>query len=220
MERAGCEYRIAHHHGIKDRCTIIELADGIFEEVREQNAFSFLQSGISVLPSTPRLDYLHFLNLLAAKQNLSGSILKRDILMLSLLQEISGASRPADTKRYIDKRLKERHLETIDRAKRYIIANFQRELSLTEIARNAYVSVFHFSRLFKYFTSRSPHQYLLDVRLEHAALLLRNTSLSVTEVCFESGFNSFEHFITTFTNRYSTSPSKYRNQTIKAQRFF
>jgi len=44
-----------------------------------------------------------------------------------------------------------------------------------------FVSDFHFSRIFKKFTARSSHQYLLELRLQHALLLLRNTSLSVSD---------------------------------------
>jgi AraC-like DNA-binding protein len=84
-----------------------------------------------------------------------------------------------------------------------------------EIARHSHISVFHFSRLFKQFTSSNPYQFLIDVRLKHAALLLRNTSLPVTQICFESGFNSFEHFILSFSKHYGTSPSKYRRQKSK-----
>jgi len=98
---------------------------------------------------------------------------------------------------------------TIQR-RHYMLANFQRELTLAEIARHAFVSDFHFSRIFKKFTARSPHQYLLELRLQHA-LLLRNTSLSVSEICFASGFNSFPHFIASFTRRYRISPSKARS---------
>jgi AraC-like DNA-binding protein len=41
-------------------------------------------------------------------------------------------------------------------------------------------------------------------------LAVRNTSLSVTEICFASGFNSLAHFVATFTKRYKMSPSQAR----------
>lgn len=146
--------------------------------------------------------------------NFAGKSLKLDLLIIALLQQIFAYFSNAEQIELpvqLDKRLKDLHLETIDRAKNYIFNNFKNEMSLSEIARNSYVSPFHFSRLFKYFTSQSPYQYLLTVRLNHAVLLLKNTSLSITEICFESGFNSFEHFIATFTNRYRISPLKFRH---------
>ncbi len=136
------------------------------------------------------------------------------MLVLSLLQRIFtqlANTNEAVPPLQLNKRLKDLHLETIDRGKNYILRNFQNNLNLSDIAHNAHVSPFHFSRLFKHFTAYSPCQYLLEVRLNHAVLLLKNTSLTVTEICFESGFNSLEHFIATFTGRYGTSPLKFRH---------
>ena len=231
LEKAGSERVVSHHHATKDECTAVELTPEFSEEVREHWALSGRlkrcgrvctgEVSASVLPATPRLDYLHSILFNAARRCGPGSLLKVDVLLLDLLDEI-GASGGLASRRppeEIDVTLKDRHLDAIDRAKSFINANFQQELALSEIARHAHVSVFHFSRLFKRFTSRSPYQYLIEVRLKHAALLLRHTSLSVTEVCFESGFNSFEHFIATFTRRYSGSPTKYRSGRERASGF-
>jgi transcriptional regulator GlxA family with amidase domain len=134
--------------------------------------------------------------------------------MLALLQEIGCQGKSSRLISHCEK-LKDHQLAALDQAKHFITANFRQELSLAEIARHCHVSVFHFSRLFKQFTSRSPYQFLIDVRLRHAALLLRHTFLPVTQICFESGFNSFEHFILSFTKHYGRSPSKYRRQKSK-----
>jgi len=48
------------------------------------------------------------------------------------------------------------------------------------------------------------------ILLNRARFLLLNTSLSITEICFESGFNSLEHFIAAFTQHNGASPRKYR----------
>jgi AraC-like DNA-binding protein len=79
-----------------------------------------------------------------------------------------------------------------------------------QLAEYCYVSPFHFSRLFKTFTSASPHQFLLTVRLKQAELLLRNTTQPVADVAFSSGFNSIEHFTAAFKQKYKCPPAKYR----------
>lgn len=221
FERAGTERVVNHRHGsIKDECTSLELTEEFTNETVEEWArvdsgaarrFTFDRSS-SVMPTTPRLEYLHASVVHAAQATAHASGLKTDVLLVALLQELGQALTSGETVSRLDEKLKGRHLETIDRARSFITANFQTELSLSAIARHARVSVFHFSRLFKRFTSRSPYQYLIDVRLRHAALLLRHTSLSVTEVCYDSGFNSFEHFIAAFKQSYSTSPKKFRQQ--------
>lgn len=223
LEGAYCERVVTHPSSVKDECIVLELKDEFIEQLgadcdanRHKRLGFFLQVGrASVLPVTPRLEYLHSSISKAARGNFSVATLKVDVLLVDVLQEICialGECPVEDRLPSLVRRTKEHHLETIDRAKRFIVANFRNQVSLLEIARHAHASVFHFSRLFKHFTSRSPHQYLIDVRMKHAALLLRNTSLSVTEVCFDSGFNSLEHFIATFNERYSSSPSKYRRR--------
>jgi transcriptional regulator GlxA family with amidase domain len=77
-----------------------------------------------------------------------------------------------------------------------------------EIAGYCFVSPFHFSRLFKTFTAFSPHQFLLNTRLKNAEILLKNTSLSIADIAFASGFNSIEHFSTAFKNKFKCAPSK------------
>lgn len=215
LENAGCEYTVTHRCTIKDECTIFELADEYVEEMKtswgSQGNHSILSSArpLAVLPTTPGLEFLHAALLHAAQNPLSRSLLKIDALMLALLQEIGGQEKANQlTSRH--EKLKDHQLAALDQAKRFITTNFRQELSLAEIARHSHVSVFHFSRLFKQFTSRSPYQFLIGVRLKHAALLLRHTSLPVTQICFESGFNSFEHFILSFTKHHGTSPLKYR----------
>ncbi len=221
MERAGCEYTVSHRCAVKDECTIFEFTDEFVEEMRESWGSSGGQSILSavrplaVLPTTPGLEFLHAAIRDAAQRPLWRSPLKTDALVLSLLQEVGqafGDQRRCNQLRSRRERLRDHQLEALDRAKQFIVANFRHELSLAEIARHSYISVFHFSRLFKQFTSLSPYQFLIDVRLKHAALLLRHTSLPITQICFDSGFNSFEHFILTFNKHYGRSPSKYRRQ--------
>jgi AraC-like DNA-binding protein len=106
--------------------------------------------------------------------------------------------------------LKKNHLSTIEKAKAYLADHFMDDISLKEIADHCCISTFHFSRIFKTFTSCSPHQYLLNLRLKHAEILLKNTKLPVTDVCFSSGFNSLEYFSAAFGQKYKYAPSRFR----------
>jgi len=221
MERAGCEYTVSHRCAVKDECTIYEFEDEYVEELKESWVSSVGRSILStvsplaVLPTTPGLEFLHAAIRDITQRPLWRAPLKTDALVIALLQEIAqafGDHRKRQPLSFRYEKLKDHQIEGLDRAKHFIVANFRQELSLAEIARHSYVSVFHFSRLFKQFTALSPHRFLIDVRLKHAALLLRHTSLPITQICFDSGFNSFEHFILTFNKHYGRSPSKYRRQ--------
>lgn len=223
LVNAGAEQIFVHDHDVPDECTNIEISAELLEAAnavfwkKEYAARQKLPRVLfpqATLPATPIYDFLHarlFSSL--QRRNLAGITLKIETLIVQLVAEIYlelyDRRRDACLARF-DEKLKRRHLETVERAKHFMLANFQRELTLSEIARQAFVSEFHFSRIFKQFTARSPYQYLLELRLHYARLLLHHTSLSVTEICFASGFNSFAHFIATFTKRYKMSPSKAR----------
>lgn len=208
LEQPGCEYSIAHRCQIKDECTIVELGQDFCGEMLQSETGAGLKRLFSknypftIVPATSQLEYLH------ATLQQTGTRLKLDELLLALLQRLGGKSHAHQN--FTAPRAQEWQRDAIDSAKHFIAMNFQHDLSLPAIARHSHVSVFHFSRLFKQFTSSSPYQYLRAMRLQHAALLLTHTSLPVTQICFDSGFNSFEHFILSFTKQFGFSPSKYR----------
>ena len=209
LTNPGTELIFSHRANVRDTCTTLRVSSSLLAEVAGR-APDFHRSAIA---STPALDYLHAqIYASATNRNLSGNTLKTDLLLLELLREIydgerrgRGAVSPLRDLRLIDQ-----HIETIERAKDYMLKRFDAEMSLHDIARAAYVSDYHFSRIFRAFTSVSPYGYLIHIRLNHAAMLLRNTSHSVTQICFDSGFNHFPHFVSTFKRRFGVSPRKFR----------
>jgi AraC-like DNA-binding protein len=102
----------------------------------------------------------------------------------------------------------------IVQAKLFIDSHFHENINLDDTADEAYFSKFHFIRLFKNIYGKTPHQYLTDVRIEHARLLLQ-TSMSVTDVCFEVGFTSVSSFTDLFKRRIGQNPSAYQKQQHK-----
>ncbi|MBS4208866.1 helix-turn-helix domain-containing protein [Bacillus sp. FJAT-50079] len=100
--------------------------------------------------------------------------------------------------------------ETIIRAISYIENNYSEDISLTAIANDVKLSPYHFSRLFKKQMNCSPHQYLINYRINNAKKLLYNTKLSIKEIAFTCGFNSVSHFTTTFKKHVDVSPNKFR----------
>jgi len=97
----------------------------------------------------------------------------------------------------------------VERAKERIETHYAEPLSLSILARDAGMSVFHFARVFGELEGRPPHRYLTDVRLAQAAARLRDGA-GVTETCFAVGFGSLSHFVTTFRRRYGARPSDIR----------
>ena len=84
--------------------------------------------------------------------------------------------------------------------------------TITEIARHADLSPWHFIRLFEAVFGATPNQFRMQARLDHARHLLALRDYSVTDVCMEVGFSSLGSFSDLFTRRIGVSPSKYRRQ--------
>ena len=96
------------------------------------------------------------------------------------------------------------------RVKDLIDAHYAEPLDLRVLARAAGISTAHFSRQFRQTFGETPHHYLISRRLERAAALLRNTDLTVTEICRAVGLRSVGSFTTSFGRAFGMSPTAYR----------
>ena len=85
-------------------------------------------------------------------------------------------------------------------------------LDIPALARVASVSEAHFARTFRATFGETPHRYLQRRRVERAMFLLRESDRSVTDICFEVGFNSLGTFSRTFHEIVGATPIAYRAQ--------
>jgi AraC-like DNA-binding protein len=103
-------------------------------------------------------------------------------------------------------------------AKLFIDAHYAEKIDLNNIADEVYSSKFHFIRQFKSIYHKTPHQYLIAVRMEKARELLKE-GRPVSEVCYAVGFESLGSFSALFKRLHRITPVEYlkHQQTIKAQ---
>jgi AraC family transcriptional regulator len=83
-------------------------------------------------------------------------------------------------------------------------------ISLRDMSRVAYLSPFHFNRVFHEITGLPPNKFVSAMRLGESKRLLLNTQLSVTDICFEVGYNSLSTFTRRFTERVGLGPREFR----------
>ena len=94
---------------------------------------------------------------------------------------------------------------------RYLQANAA-DVTLAGLAEDFHYSAEYASRLIKRSTGQTFIQLLTSIRLENAKQLLRDTTLSVTDIALQVGYDSSEHFIRTFRKHTGMTPSEYRRQ--------
>lgn len=93
----------------------------------------------------------------------------------------------------------------------YVSGNFRKNFSLDDMARDLGVSKYVLSRTFSKTFHRNFNQYLNDARLNYACHRLENTNDAITNICYDSGFESQRTYNRVFKERYKVTPSEYRN---------
>ncbi|HVG38917.1 MAG TPA: helix-turn-helix domain-containing protein [Pyrinomonadaceae bacterium] len=103
----------------------------------------------------------------------------------------------------------------IRRAVELMHARLAEDLPLEDLAAAAYLSPFHFARLFKKLTGTSPHAYLAALRAARARTLLAETDLTVTEIAARVGHTSHSHFTKAFRQATGLTPRAFRAALVK-----
>lgn len=92
----------------------------------------------------------------------------------------------------------------------FMISNLSQRQDLTDVAVVAGFAPHHFLRLFKKVFGTTPHQYLTLLRLQKAQQLVHEGKRSISEICFDLGFDSIPSFSTLYKKHYQISPSQDR----------
>ncbi len=102
--------------------------------------------------------------------------------------------------------------DIIQEAKEYIRQNYNRNLTLQELAEKFYLNPYYFSQLFKKKAGVTYQNYLTGYRIDRAKKLLEETELHICEVCRLVGYSDVNHFNQLFERETGCKPSAYRRQ--------
>jgi AraC-like DNA-binding protein len=104
------------------------------------------------------------------------------------------------------------HMRAVECAIATMHSHLREGLSLEDLAAAAYLSPFHFNRVFRHLIGVPPGEFLTALRFQRARQLLVMTSLSITDVCFEVGYTSTGSFTSRFTQMVGLTPRLFRRR--------
>jgi AraC family transcriptional regulator len=154
---------------------------------------------------------LHHIAILLLAELRSGGIMGRlyvesltQALVIHLLRQYSTVTRTITSQNRNLTRVQLQ--EAID----YIHTNLDRDLSLFQIASIINISPTYFASLFKRATGTSPHQYVIQQRVERAKLMLSKTDLAIADIALQVGFSSQSHLTQQFKRLTGITPRQVR----------
>jgi AraC-like DNA-binding protein len=206
----GDEYVCTHDHVCGDECLSFFLAPELVETIGDRT--DIWQIGAA--PPLPELMVLGELAQAAADGRSDVGLDEVGQLFASRFVEVvSGRSRePAAT----NARDRRRAVETA----LWIEAHSHQQIDLAQAAGQADISPFHFLRLFSSVLGVTPHQYLVRSRLRHAARLLADDDVSITDVAYDVGFGDLSNFVRTFHRAAGVSPLRFRQASRGDRKIF
>lgn len=105
---------------------------------------------------------------------------------------------------------KELYLESLNRAIQFIENNLDKKILLKDVASEAFLSEYHFHRIFKSLTGETVKEFLLRLKTERAAIRLKHSKNDIGQIAFENGFENHETFTRAFKRYFQLSPLEYR----------
>jgi AraC family transcriptional regulator len=196
----GDEYRCSHDHGCGDECLSFGLAPRLVETIGSDTEIW----RIGCLSPLPELMVFGELAQTAAEGTSDIGLDEAGILLASRFAGIVSARKrdvPA-----VSARDRRRAVE----AALWIDEHSVEPVDLDTAARVVGLTSFHFLRLFSRVLGVTPHQYLVRCRLRHAARLLAESAISITDIGFAVGFGDLSNFVRTFHRAADASPREFR----------
>ncbi len=102
-------------------------------------------------------------------------------------------------------------IEQLERSRQYIEEHLDEKISLDKLAQVAYLSKYHYHRIFRAVYGEAVKSYIKRIRLENSARLLNYSQMSVHEIAIRTGYDSQSAFSTAFKKYFGMSPIDFRN---------
>ena len=135
-----------------------------------------------------------------------------EIMMNSLVLKLICAIRAECRNIIKGSEIKPGSFKIIEKAMKFIDANYTEPLTLEDISKHVSLSPIHFHNTFKASTGKTPHEYLTDKRIKRAEKLLVTTEATLSEIAYECGFSSQAYFSAAFKKNTGLTPREYMRE--------
>jgi AraC-like DNA-binding protein len=204
------EITIQFHKDLFDEKLLRRNQLSFVRNLLEKSAKGVLFSRQTIEQIAPRL------NLLTQKQGFDSVLelmsILHDLSISRNMHTLSGATFNNAELSYNSRR--------IERAVEYMNQSFQKQITLTEVAKLANMTDVSFSRFFRSRTGITFMDSLLEMRLGHASRLLIDTTESVAEIAYNCGFNNISNFNRLFKKKKGCTPREFRENYSYGNRVF
>lgn len=199
-------YRFQHFEEMpNDICLSIKFSDSLAEDIFSFSDFDLRKMPPVVLQNN-RIGFLYWQISQLTENNREP--LETEIAAAELLSALGSEER---NRKFYNKKQMKWYAERIEAICQLFQNQYEDHHSLNSLSRFVGLSPFHLTRIFKELTDKSPHQYLIEIRLSKAAEQLLE-GLSITEVCYACGFANPSHFSRLFQRSFGTTPRNFQRQ--------
>ena len=205
LGNAGTCFECGHDHSRGDHCIALHIEPDYFADVaasvagtmRYRFRMGMLPAGAASLPWLVRLQ----------TGIARADPCETEAAVTQLVEQVITASSGATP---TPQRISASDEQRICASVRGLERDYAGAISLAQLADAAAMSKYHYLRTFRRIVGSTPYQYLLWLRLRHAALRLARSAAPVLDIAFDAGFGDFSTFITRFRRQFGMSPSHYR----------
>ncbi|HUC16380.1 MAG TPA: AraC family transcriptional regulator [Acetobacteraceae bacterium] len=203
LGNAGTCFVCGHEHGVGDRCLALRLAPDLFAEIAASVVgSSCFRFPAPILPASRKLALPLIESEARARRSLAVEewvIGLAEAVLAMLAGGVRGLAEPSA-----------RDQRRISDVVRHIEENCEEKLDLAGLARVARMSRYHFLRTFRRTLGITPYQFVLNLRMRHAAARLRGSPAPIATIAFEAGFGDLSTFNARFRNLFGVSPRAFR----------
>jgi len=136
--------------------------------------------------------------------------LKRWLCLVDILLELSESKTLSPITKITHIGYNEKESKRLCSVFDWITSNFEKDIKLAEAAQIAQMNENAFSRFFSLRTRKTFSGFVQELRLQKAAKLLVENDMTITEVCYECGYNNVSNFNRQFLNHYQMNPMRYK----------